>query len=296
VIVKLREQVRGARVSVKLKELSRTQRSRAVSGKAAKRALRVGACCAAVATIAGCGSQTTSSTSPSAAANTPTTQTAATTTATTATGPTTTSATASSSVARTRARPVTAPVRRASRHRLRQTLSSLSTAKRQHQLTPTQLSKLAIADIALSSPAFGAPGTSATLPREHTCRGADRSPPLRWQGLPANTAELALFVLSVTPVNGQLFFDWAVTGLSPSLTGLKAGQLPVGAILGRNSYGQNAYSICPPAGKNEDYVFTLYALPQKIAASPGFDPATLRTQALQAARHSGLLIATYKPT
>jgi phosphatidylethanolamine-binding protein (PEBP) family uncharacterized protein len=181
-----------------------------------------------------------------------------------------------------------------------QALSSLASAKPQHAMSSAQLSKLAIADISLSSPAFGSGSATgagrSAIPLEYTCHGADRSPALRWQDLPANTVELALFVLSVTPVNGKLFFNWALTGLSPHLTGLKAGQLPPGVVVGRNSYGQNGYSICPAAGKAEDYVFTLYALTQKLTASPGFEPAAMRTQALQVARHSGLLIGTYNPT
>lgn len=181
-----------------------------------------------------------------------------------------------------------------------QALSSLASAKPQHAMSSAQLSKLAIADISLSSPAFGSGSATgagrSAIPLQYTCHGSDRSPALHWQDLPANTVELALFVLSVTPVNGKLFFNWALTGLSPSLTGLKAGQLPAGAVVGRNSYGQNGYSICPAAGKAEDYVFTLYALTQRLTASPGFEPAAMRTQALQLARHSGLLIGTYNPT
>jgi phosphatidylethanolamine-binding protein (PEBP) family uncharacterized protein len=43
----------------------------------------------------------------------------------------------------------------------------------------------------LTSPAFqqGAP-----VPAQHTCEGADASPPLEWSGLPAGTRSLALII------------------------------------------------------------------------------------------------------
>lgn len=49
-------------------------------------------------------------------------------------------------------------------------------------------------------------------------------------------------------------------GLSLSLT-----EILTGAILGKNGYGEEAYSICPAQGQGETYVFTLYALPQALS-------------------------------
>lgn len=82
----------------------------------------------------------------------------------------------------------------------------------------------------------------------YTCDGANISPPISWDHVPSNTAEIDLFLFNLAPVNGKLFASWAVAGLSPKLRGLSAGQLPAGAIVGRNSHGQAAYSLCPPKG------------------------------------------------
>jgi phosphatidylethanolamine-binding protein (PEBP) family uncharacterized protein len=168
-------------------------------------------------------------------------------------------------------------------------------SKPERKATASELANAAVADISLSSPAIAQAHSSSTytLNRAYTCAGADRSPPLHWTGIPAGTQELALFVMSTVPVGGKLFFDWAVANLNPKLTGLSGGTLPAGAVLGRNGQGHSAYSVCPAGGKRESYVFVLYALPQKLSPASGFDPASLRKEAMQIARHTGLLVGSY---
>jgi len=110
--------------------------------------------------------------------------------------------------------------------------------------------------------------------------------------VPSNTSEVALLVMNTTPVNGQLFFDWAVAHIPPTVKELSAGRLPAGAVVGRNSEGKVAYSLCPAGTKHETYLFLLYALPKGLSPTPGFDPESFRLQAMHDARHSGLLAAT----
>ncbi len=114
---------------------------------------------------------------------------------------------------------------------------------------------------------------------------------LRSRRTPSNCQ---LFIFNFLPVGGKLFADWAVAGLSPSLHGLAAGQLPAGAIVGRNGRGQTRYSLCPAKGANTRFAFLLYALPQRVAAKPGFDANALREQALHTAEHAGLLAFSYR--
>jgi phosphatidylethanolamine-binding protein (PEBP) family uncharacterized protein len=128
----------------------------------------------------------------------------------------------------------------------------------------------------------------------YTCDGANISPPISWSHVPSNTAEIDLFLFNLAPVHGKLFANWAVAGLSPKLRGLSAGQLPAGAILGRNSHGQVAYSLCPAKGPAVRYAFLLYALPRKIPVSTGFDAEKLREKALHEAESAGLLGLSYK--
>jgi phosphatidylethanolamine-binding protein (PEBP) family uncharacterized protein len=150
------------------------------------------------------------------------------------------------------------------------------------------------ADIVLSSPAMTqVAGEGLTLSREFTCDGAGRSPAFRWRGIPTNADEVTLFVVSARPINHKLFFDWAVAGLSPKLSGLEAGHLPSGAIVGRNGFGRTAYSICPSGSAPESYFFELSAPTKRTSAQTGFEPLTVRNQADQSSHGTGLLIASY---
>lgn len=151
-----------------------------------------------------------------------------------------------------------------------------------------------VASIQLSSPGIAkVAGAGYEVGREYTCDGADRSPVLSWSGVPSSAAELAVFVVNVKPVNGKLFFDWAVAGLSPKLHGLQAGRLPAGTIVGRNGFGRAGYSICPSVSVREQYVFAIYAPTERVAARPGFEPLAVRTQVARNPRGDGLLIAGY---
>jgi phosphatidylethanolamine-binding protein (PEBP) family uncharacterized protein len=159
--------------------------------------------------------------------------------------------------------------------------------------TPEQRAEATVASIALASPGLRpGPESISQLPASYTCDGKDTSPALEWKGVPAGTTELALFVLNVEPVDEALFFDWAVTGIDPALSGLESGHLPKGAIVGSNSFGDDDYSICPSNGK-ETYIFALYALPERIAAKPGFDSATLRKAVLASSGNGGLMAVSY---
>jgi phosphatidylethanolamine-binding protein (PEBP) family uncharacterized protein len=99
--------------------------------------------------------------------------------------------------------------------------------------------------------------------------------------------------MNVAPVQGELFFDWALAGIDPGLGELESAKLPKGAVQGQNSFGKPGYELCPPQGSTETYVFTLYALPQRLAAQKGFDPAALRRQVQRISKNAGILAATY---
>lgn len=161
--------------------------------------------------------------------------------------------------------------------------------------TPQERAQATVASILVSSPDLvaSAEGTGS-LPPTYTCDGKDTWPTLKWQGVPADSKELILFAMAMEPVNEALFFDWAVAGLDPSLEGIEADKLPAGAITGKNGFGKNGYSICPPQGKPETFLFSLYAIPSPLAPKRGFDPAALREQILAQAGNVGLLAASYR--
>jgi len=166
------------------------------------------------------------------------------------------------------------------------------TGKREQAPTPADIAKATVADMTLQSPALipSAEGP-ATLPATYTCDGKNTWPTLRWGGVPTGTTELILYAMSVAPVGGKLFVDWALAGLDPGLEGLESGKLPKGAITGNNSFGQRGYSICPSG--SEVYFFAAYALPESLSLSKGFDARETRKRILDVSGNVGLLAVGY---
>lgn len=165
--------------------------------------------------------------------------------------------------------------------------------EREQAPTPEQITQATVADMSLRSPVIVASGGNpGTLPATYTCDGKDSWPELRWGGVPPGTAELVLYAMSVQPVEEQLFVDWAVAGLDPGLTGIDAGELPKGAVVGTNGFGKRGYSICP-TGSGEIYMFAIYALPQALSPQKGFDARELRKEILDVSGNVGLLPAIY---
>jgi phosphatidylethanolamine-binding protein (PEBP) family uncharacterized protein len=167
------------------------------------------------------------------------------------------------------------------------------TGEREPKITPQQREEATVADMLLQSPsASPASGGLQALPAQYTCDGKGNSPALRWQGVPQGTAELALFAMNVQPVNGKLFFDWAVGGINPDLDEMKADELPRGAVVGRNSFGKIGYEICPE-GSGETYMFALFAVPSKLSPERGFEPLAFRKSVLDTSGNVGLLPLSY---
>jgi phosphatidylethanolamine-binding protein (PEBP) family uncharacterized protein len=135
-------------------------------------------------------------------------------------------------------------------------------------------------------------GGPQLLSAQYTCDGKNTSPALRWQGVPQGTTELVLFAMNTQPVGGELFFDWAVAGLSPELEEIEAGKLPRDAVVGRNSFGKTGYEICPE-GSSETYIFALFALPKKLSPDQGFEPVALRKAVNDVSGNVGLLALSY---
>lgn len=130
----------------------------------------------------------------------------------------------------------------------------------------------------LSSPAFDEGGV---IPADHTCRGSDVSPPLRWTGVPAGTVELAVIVRDI---DADGFVHWVVAGIDPTTGGLAEGTLPPGAVEATNDFGRAGWSgPCPPQGTHY-YDVRVYALsePSGITAGQAGADATGRIEAAPA--------------
>jgi len=135
--------------------------------------------------------------------------------------------------------------------------------------------------IRLTSAAFT---EGAMIPREFTCDGADRSPPLEWLGVPQAARSLVLICDDPDAPVGT-WSHWVLYDLSPSITSLDQGvatdlvatvepktvvkQPGLTVSQGKNDFGKIGYGgPCPPRGVHR-YFFRLYALDQQTELAPG---------------------------
>ena len=115
-----------------------------------------------------------------------------------------------------------------------------------------------------------------TIPLEQVfngsgCTGQNISPDLEWSGAPKNTKSFAITVFDPDAPTGSGWWHWIVFNIPANVNRLARGagsgkaQLPEGAIQSRNDYGQIGYGgPCPPPGKPHRYIFTVYALKDKL--------------------------------
>ncbi len=123
----------------------------------------------------------------------------------------------------------------------------------------------------LSSTAFE---PETTIPRDYTCDGDDRSPPLAWHDAPPGTASYALICDDPDAPAGTWvhWLIWNVPGDGQSLPeGVPADEtLPDGARQGQNDFRRIGYGgPCPPRGRPHRYFFKLYALDTTLDLAPG---------------------------
>lgn len=120
----------------------------------------------------------------------------------------------------------------------------------------------------LESPAFK---NNQDIPREYTCKGANKSPQLKWSHAPDKTKSYAIIV-SDPDAPGGTFIHWVIWNIpSNELNGgiSQEAILNTGAAQGVNSFGKVGYGgPCPPAGNKHRYIFTLYALDRKLELKP----------------------------
>jgi Raf kinase inhibitor-like YbhB/YbcL family protein len=129
--------------------------------------------------------------------------------------------------------------------------------------------------IRLTSPAFVEGGA---IPKEYTCDGAGKSPPLQWSGVPGSARALALICDDPDAPMGT-FSHWVVHDLSPETTTLAEAispdSGPLAASQGKNDFGKTGYGgPCPPSGTHR-YIFRLYALDASLNLGRGATRASV---------------------
>jgi phosphatidylethanolamine-binding protein (PEBP) family uncharacterized protein len=151
--------------------------------------------------------------------------------------------------------------------------------------------KIVSAHLALASAAFPRGGR---IPVRYTCEGGNVSPPLQWGKLPAGTAQLFLIALSLNAGAGGAV-RWAVGGIDPADGGFGAGQLPAGAVVGRNSQGQAAWAgACPAKGAAQSIVVLVYALRHPLNLPAGFEASAAQRQLAGDSLGTGIVYSSYQ--
>jgi Raf kinase inhibitor-like YbhB/YbcL family protein len=141
--------------------------------------------------------------------------------------------------------------------------------------------------LTITSPDFPPNGV---IPRRFTCDGDKARPALRFAGVPAGAAELALIV--VDPDAGG-FVHWTAFGLPPGTRALGATGLPAGAHEGENSTGATGWTPpCPPSG-NHRYEFRVYWLKRPSGLEAGAKPDDVIAAVQAGAGAGGLLVGRY---
>jgi Raf kinase inhibitor-like YbhB/YbcL family protein len=145
--------------------------------------------------------------------------------------------------------------------------------------------------VTVSSPAVTEGGT---IPRQFTCDGDDTSLPLAISRLPAGTAEVALLVEDPDAPD-HTFTHWLVWGIDPGRASWPAGQVPPGAMQGRNDFGKQGYGgPCPPEGQTHRYVVTAFAVSRQLSLESGAKADDLRREANRSLLGWGRLTARYR--
>lgn len=117
----------------------------------------------------------------------------------------------------------------------------------------------------LLSPAFD---SDERIPVRYTCQGDNVSPPLEFSGVPSDTQSLALVLHDPDAPNGD-YLHWAIWDIHPGITDIPEGAVPLGAVEGRNDFGDQGYGgPCPPSGVHH-YEFDAYALDASLKLPAG---------------------------
>jgi Raf kinase inhibitor-like YbhB/YbcL family protein len=150
--------------------------------------------------------------------------------------------------------------------------------------------------ITVRSEAF-AEGTA--IPAQHTCSGADLSPPLSWEGLPLGTRAVAL-ICDDPDAPVRTWVHWVLYGLPANTTELPAGlstdpQLADGSRQGVNDFGRSGYGgPCPPPGAPHRYFFKIYALDAELDLPAGASKRELLAAMEGHVLDEGALIGIYQ--
>jgi|GEM_PF-813085 len=143
----------------------------------------------------------------------------------------------------------------------------------------------------ITSAAFG-PGQQ--IPQVYARDGHNVSPPLEINGLPHLTQSLALILDDPDAPMPTPFVHWLLWNIPTGTRFMKSGEVPLGAVQGKNSLNKLDYSgACPPNGTHH-YRFKLYALDTVLDLPEGSEKPALEEAMTGHILAQSQLIGLYK--
>ncbi len=136
------------------------------------------------------------------------------------------------------------------------------------------------------------------IPTKYTGDGADVSPPLRFEGVPAGTKAFALVCDDPDAPMGT-WVHWVIYDIPGVAHGLPeavstAAVLTDGSRQGKNSWNNVGYGgPSPPPGKPHRYYFRLYALREPLGVAPGLGAKEVEAAARRRSIEMAEFMGTY---
>ena len=151
-------------------------------------------------------------------------------------------------------------------------------------------------NIQVTSPAFEEEGP---IPATYTCDGENKSPPLKWTGVPEGIKSIAL-IFDDPDARGGTWVHWVLYAVPPDTTELseeipRRDVLADGARHGITDFKQVGYGgPCPPSGDPHRYIFKVYAMDIQVDLAPGATKEELLVAINGHILAQGQLLGTYK--
>ena len=124
----------------------------------------------------------------------------------------------------------------------------------------------------IESPAFANGGA---IPSVYTCDGEGINPPLSFRDVPKEAKSLALIVddpdipeSAKKSYSVEVWDHWIIWNISPETVEINQDSVPVGAVIGKNTSGNNLYGPPCPPDREHRYFFKLYALDTTLELNP----------------------------
>lgn len=131
------------------------------------------------------------------------------------------------------------------------------------------------------------------IPKQHTCDGPDKSPPISIANVPPNAKAFAI-IMDDPDARDRTWIHWTAWNIPAATT-----QIPEGASIGKlggrqglTDNGDVGYGgPCPPPGKPHRYFLKVYALSEPLDVSAGAHPplffGAMRGKVLAWGEHMG---------